>query len=143
MFAGKIILGVLLLGAAATDLVSRRIPNLLILSGLGCFLILAVVLSFKGEAAAVPGCLAAGTLAFFIHFIPYRFHCLGAGDVKLAALIGFFLGWHYWLDFLGMYCVVLLGASFVLLFLGKKKPRALPLAPFMAAAYFLWQGFMI
>ncbi len=143
MFAGKIILGVLLLGAAGTDLKSRRIPNFLILGGLGCFAILAAVLFVEGEAALLPGCLGAGMLAFFIHFIPYRFRCLGAGDVKLAALIGFFLGWKHWLDFLGMYCGVLLAASVVLLFLGKKRPRALPLAPFMAAAYFLWQGFVI
>jgi prepilin signal peptidase PulO-like enzyme (type II secretory pathway) len=42
-----------------------------------------------------------------------------------------------------MYCAVLLAASLVLLVLGKKRPKTLPLAPFMTAAYLLSEAFVI
>ena len=137
MLFGKIILGALLLAGAGADLARRKIPNMLIAIGLCAFLAVAGRLLILGETAALAGCLSAGALAFGIHLVPWLLHNMGAGDVKLALVTGLLTGWGDWLGFLGMYCVMLLTASGVLFILGRKKPKTIPLAPFMAAAWFL------
>jgi leader peptidase (prepilin peptidase)/N-methyltransferase len=139
MFYGKIVLGALLLGGAGTDLARRRIPNALILVGLGAFVALAASLYCGHETAVLTGCLWAGALSFLIHLIPWLTRSMGAGDVKLALVTGLLSGWEGWLGFLGAYSLVLIIASGALLVLGKKKAQALPLAPFMAAAWFSYQ----
>ncbi|MDR1194189.1 MAG: prepilin peptidase [Peptococcaceae bacterium] len=138
----RLILAGLLLVAAATDLTRRLIPNRLILVGLSCFLLLTAA-DFWGAASEgaglerLGGRLAAGGMAFLIHWLPYRFQGMGAGDVKLALLTGLLPGWRPWLDYLGCYCLVLLAVALVFLGLGKKRPQTFPLAPLMAAAYVL------
>ncbi|MCL1804618.1 MAG: prepilin peptidase [Clostridiales bacterium] len=137
MLFGKIILGGLLLAGAGTDLARRRIPNTLICIGLSAFAVAALLLLIRGDTASLTGCLGAGALAFAIHLAPWFMRGMGAGDVKLALVIGLLSGWEDWTGFLGMYCAVLLAASGILLILVRKKPKALPLAPFMAAAWYL------
>ena len=143
MALGKILLGGILLASAATDLMWRRIPNQLIGIGLISFFALAGWMLRRGEDALLAGCLYAGALSFFLHLIPWFLQGMGAGDVKLAFVIGLLMGWKDWAGFLGMYCVVLLFASVVFLSMGKRRPKTLPLAPFMTAAYFLHRIFMI
>ena len=142
MLMNKVILSGLLLTGAGTDLAWRRIPNALILAGLGCFLASGGWLLYRGEGAALAGCLCAGALGFAIHLIPWLFKAMGAGDVKLALIVGLLTGWTDWLGYLSVYCVILLAGSGVLLLLGKNKPGAIPLAPFMAASWFLYFGFL-
>ena len=76
--------------ACATDLRSARIPNFLtfgsILAGV---LFHAVAPNGSGVAAAALG-LVAGLLVFFPIF---ALGALGAGDVKLMAAIGTWIGW--------------------------------------------------
>jgi prepilin peptidase CpaA len=76
--------------ACATDLRSARIPNLLtfgsILAGV---LFHALAPNGSGVAAAALG-LVAGLLVFFPIF---ALGALGAGDVKLMAAIGTWIGW--------------------------------------------------
>lgn len=76
--------------AALTDLSVRRIPNLLVLSGL----LMALLLHLLGGAhwAPVTGWLA-GALAGFFLFLPlYLARGMAAGDVKLLAMVGAFTG---------------------------------------------------
>jgi Flp pilus assembly protein protease CpaA len=135
----KVALGAMLLTGAGTDLARRRIPNVLIAVGLGIFAITTVILCKNHETELLAGRLLAGALSFLVHLIPWLMHGMGAGDVKLALVIGLLSGWADWLGFLGVYSIVLLLASGALLALGKRKPKTLPLAPFMAAAWFLYQ----
>lgn len=82
----------LLLAAAAAinDLASRRIPNLLLLCGLACALVLHALSPSPGEALLSSlGGFAAGLL-IFLPF--YMMRGMAAGDVKMMATVGAFTG---------------------------------------------------
>jgi prepilin peptidase CpaA len=84
-----ILLIALVLGAALFDLLSRRIPNWLI--GIG------LVISLLHQTVSIHGAglstWAAGFAVGFVLFLPmYMLHAMGAGDVKLMAMVGSFLG---------------------------------------------------
>ena len=142
MFMGNLVLGGLLVVAAYTDLMRRQIPNRLIGAGLCTFLVMALWLRSQTEMALLIGCLQAGGLAFALHLIPYVCKAMGAGDVKLALVIGLLLGWRAWMDYLAAFGMVCLAVSLGLLLLvlcGRKRPKTLPMAPLMTAAYALCQ----
>lgn len=94
-FGGFFVIGVnaailmALLGVAAGfDIKSRRIPNWLVLTGLVTSLCIQLLFS-SGSFSA--WCL--GLLAGFGLFLPlYLVRAMGAGDVKLMAMVGGFLG---------------------------------------------------
>jgi leader peptidase (prepilin peptidase)/N-methyltransferase len=72
---------------------------------------------------------------------------MGGGDVKLAALIGFFLGWK--LALVALFLAVLVATVFGIgLIIIKRKSRkdAIPFGPFLALGAFfslLWGNLMI
>lgn len=79
----------LAVAAAVSDALRRRIPNWLVLPGMLFGLAAnALVPGALGLTSAVTG-LAAGLLAFLPF---YLLRLLGAGDVKLIAMVGSFLG---------------------------------------------------
>lgn len=83
------VLAVLLLVAAWGDIKRHRIPNTLILTGL------ALAIACGAWRAGFAGLLSAGGgfalgLAIFLPF--YLLRALGAGDVKLMAVVGAFVG---------------------------------------------------
>ena len=86
--------GLLLLvsAAAINDLATRRIPNRLLLAGLGCAVLLRL-LSPTPAASLLAGLggLVLG-LALFLPF--YLLRGMAAGDVKLMAVVGAFAGYH-------------------------------------------------
>lgn len=78
-----------LLAAVLTDVTRRRIPNLLVLSGA----LVAVLCHYllpdgKGVVSALVGMLLG--LAMFLPL--YLLRAMGAGDVKLMAMVGAFVG---------------------------------------------------
>ena len=79
-----------LLGVAAWfDIKSRRIPNSLVLTGLISSLGIQLSFSSGGGVSA----WGLGALAGFGLFLPlYMVRAMGAGDVKLMAMVGGFLG---------------------------------------------------
>lgn len=86
----SIVLMALLIAAAITDMLARTIPNELIAIGLLVALIASVSNGFLGIGFMLLGCLGG-----FLFFLPvYLSGQLGAGDVKLMAVIGGFLGLH-------------------------------------------------
>ncbi|GAB3407794.1 prepilin peptidase [Massilia agilis] len=77
---------VLVLAAAASDLATRRIPNVLLL------LAWLVALPLQLAAGALADCLL-GALAGLLLFLPlYLLRGMAAGDVKLMATVGAFAG---------------------------------------------------
>lgn len=78
-----------LLGVAAWfDIKERRIPNWLVLTGLISSLGIQLLFSTGGFSV-----WSLGILAGFGLFLPlYLVHAMGAGDVKLMAMVGGFLG---------------------------------------------------
>ena len=85
----------MVLTAAIWDLKSRRIPNWLSLTGI----ILGVALnSFLYGLAGLKESLEGMGMAFGIYFVLYLIRAMGAGDVKLMAAVGAFVGpanWFY------------------------------------------------
>lgn len=87
--SSSLILMCFLAAAAASDIHSRRIPNVLVLSMLVCGLLLHMAyLGGTGILTALSGVL----LGFAILIPFYAFGALGAGDVKLLSGAGAFLG---------------------------------------------------
>jgi prepilin peptidase CpaA len=91
------VLVLLLLAAAAIDLRSMRIPNWLTMSGAALGLVLAAAVPWQalGPVWAVDGVLwsLAGLAVALLVLLPfYAFGLMGAGDVKLMAMVGSFLG---------------------------------------------------
>jgi len=130
--AGAAVLAATLAVVTVTDLRRRIIPNRILLAaavaGAGLALLrgpdsLLVALACS---VLVSGPMLAAALV--------RPEGMGMGDVKLAALIGLFLGWQAWPALLiGLALGAVMG---VLVSLGTGRPlsrTALPLAPFMAA----------
>ena len=86
----EVILICLVAQAAVTDLAMRKIPNVLILSGLLLALILHLL---AGQPWAPVTQWLAGCLAGFFLFLPlYLLRGMAAGDVKLMAMVGAFGG---------------------------------------------------
>jgi len=76
--------------AAVNDLVTRRIPNRLLLAGLAGALLLH---GLSAEPAAALLFASGGMLLGLAIFLPfYLVHGMAAGDVKMMAVVGFFTG---------------------------------------------------
>ena len=112
------------------------IPDQLLVAGLGVWVILQLITPFIPWSHA----LAGGALAFALMLVIYVLSRggMGFGDVKLAGLIGLYLGVS--LSLLTLVIAFVLGASIglALLALGlKKRKDALPFGPFLASGAFL------
>lgn len=91
-----VLLTALLLSAVIVDLRSRRIPNTLVLTGLVlAFIAHTVALGTGSMPLAGPAWWAplAGLLTGLASLLPlYLLQATGAGDVKLMAMVGAFIG---------------------------------------------------
>jgi len=79
----------IVLAAAVSDVISYRIPNLLVLALMGAFIVWGAI-NYKETAwlshfGAALICLAAG-------FVLYQFRQMGAGDVKLLTAVALWTG---------------------------------------------------
>lgn len=80
---------VLAVAAAILDVQHHRIPNWLTYPGIAAGILLrSAFFGWKGLASAVSGCVLAGGIVFLF----YTVRAMGAGDVKLLAAIGSFVG---------------------------------------------------
>lgn len=88
--ASEMVLLWLVTQAAATDLAQRKIPNVLVAAGLLLALVLRCLAEPKWSVAL--DC-AGGAVAGLLVFLPlYLLRGMAAGDVKLMAMVGAFLG---------------------------------------------------
>jgi prepilin peptidase CpaA len=90
----QILLIIVVLAAAATDIRSRRIPNWLTLSGVCAGLAAnALTAGWPGLRTSLAGML----LGFAAYFALYCLRAMGAGDVKLMAAVGAIVGPQNWI----------------------------------------------
>lgn len=86
----EVILICMVAQAAVTDLALRKIPNVLVLSGL----LLALMLHMLGGLHWAPlmQWVAGGVAGLFLFLPLYLLRGMAAGDVKLMAMVGSFVG---------------------------------------------------
>jgi len=137
-FVLQMVLVSILIVCTYTDLDHRRILNSVVLFGIGIGLAIIIILNPSMIMDSIFG-MSAG-LAFMLFWavigkLLFRQTALGAGDIKLAAMIGIFTGAKYILFILILSFTL---ASIYVLFIALKKQtvvgRRLPLAPFITAA---------
>ena len=130
---------------ALIDIDTQTLPNKIVLPAYGvgaALLTLAAVLAGKPERTLLA--LAGGAILFALYLVIVLAYPkgMGLGDVKLAGVIGLYLGWLGWGQLaVGAFSAFLLGGVFslVLVAAGKANRRtAIPFGPFMLAG--AWVG---
>ncbi|MEW6524794.1 MAG: prepilin peptidase [Bacillota bacterium] len=120
-----------LIVATGIDLEHQIIPNELVLAGLIGGVVLTAVFAPAAWGQRVVGALA-GHLSLLLVYVLSR-GGMGMGDVKLAAVLGFFLGWP--LVLLAIFSGFVLGAlagTWLLATRRKGRKDTLPFGPFLA-----------
>ncbi|WP_332876034.1 A24 family peptidase [Massilia sp. S19_KUP03_FR1] len=108
----------LVIAAAAVDLARRRIPNLLLLTGWAAALPLHLLSPQPGLLSALSGALC-GLMAF----LPlYLLRGMAAGDVKMMATVGLFVGPYDALQVAVITCCVG-GVMAVAIIVGRGRAR--------------------
>lgn len=132
---------------ALIDLDTRTLPNRIVLPS---YVVAAVLLGaagiLRGDFAALSGAaigMAALWLAYFLMAVVYP-GGMGLGDVKLAGLVGLYLGYLGWAPLIvGAFAAFVLGGLFALgLILTRKATRksGIPFGPWMLAG--AWVGIL-
>ena len=122
---------------AYTDYKGRKIPNRVLRASAACWLMLMAIALFADRDKAVilmqkgiAGALIAGG-AFFLVYVIVRGK-LGAGDVKMAALMGLYLGSDRIATALIAGVVISAVYSVIMIIAGKMTMKdGLPMAPFL------------
>ncbi len=142
------------------DLDTRRLPDAIVLPSSGVALVLLTLASLNpgGEASwspllrALAGC-GAMFAAYFLLMVVYP-SGMGFGDVKLAGVLGLYLGWAGWGALVvGWFAAFLLGGAFSvgLLVAGRAgRKTGIPFGPWMLAGALvgiavgtdLWAGYL-
>jgi leader peptidase (prepilin peptidase)/N-methyltransferase len=120
-----------LIAVTFIDLETMLIPDRITLPGIVVGLALSVVPWPSGLLSALAGCLVAGGLFYLIALVSRG--GMGGGDIKLAAMLGAFLGWP--LVLVAIFTGVLLGGvvAVALLVSGRRGRRdPVPFGPFLA-----------
>lgn len=85
---------VMLLAAAVFDVLYRRIPNWLTVSGVVFGIAINTVIG--SPEGGLLFSLAGLAVGFGIYALLYALRAMGAGDVKLMAAVGALVGWERW-----------------------------------------------
>jgi leader peptidase (prepilin peptidase)/N-methyltransferase len=130
---------------AMIDIDTHTLPNAIVLPAyaVGGFLLLAAAL-FDGEPARLLTALAGGAAMFALYLVLALFYPggMGLGDVKLAGVLGIYLGWLGWGSIaVGAFGGFLLGGVFAVLLLTTRRANRksrIPFGPWMLAG--AWVG---
>jgi leader peptidase (prepilin peptidase)/N-methyltransferase len=128
---------------AAIDLDVLRLPDQIVLPSYSVALVLLIPAAVADHSwdAATRALLAAALLYAFYWVLAIIPRGMGGGDVKLAPLLGFYLGWLGWSSVaVGAFAAFLLGGivglTLMALKLAGRKSR-IPFGPYMLAGAFL------
>ena len=131
-----IILSSALIIIAFIDLNEMIVPDVISLPGIGVGLILSFFVPYIKFINSVSGVVVGGGIILIIALVGsmiFKKEAMGGGDVKLAAMIGAFLGWRYTIISLlaGFFSGALIGIVLILSKI-KKREDAIPFGPFLA-----------
>jgi leader peptidase (prepilin peptidase)/N-methyltransferase len=127
---------------ALIDLDVMRLPNAIVLPSYPVAVALLVPAALLGDGwAGIVRGLAAGALLWVLYRVLAQFGGMGGGDVKLAPLLGFYLGWLGWSAvavgaFAGFLLGGVVGIALMATRLAGRKSR-IPFGPYMLAGAFL------
>jgi leader peptidase (prepilin peptidase)/N-methyltransferase len=114
-----------------TDLERRVIPNAILVAG--ALIGLAIVAATDPQSLPERAAAAAGAGGFLLLFALIYPRGMGMGDVKLAAVMGLFLGVSVIPAlFIGILLGALVGASLMLRYGAEARKHAVPFGPFLA-----------
>lgn len=122
---------------ATTDIVVQRLPRSVVMPS---YLVLGALLTIRaGVTGDWPGmiraCAAAATLAgFYLALALATRGGLGAGDIRLAGVLGLTLGWLGWPAVLWATLLAwsLASAGWIILALARSsRPKSIPMGPFL------------
>lgn len=140
---GYLYLAAIAIALAAIDLDVMRLPDKIVLPSyaVAVALFAPAVIAGHSWGPAVRGLLAAALLYAVYWVLAVLPKGLGGGDVKLAPLLGFYLGWLSWSSvavgaFAGFLLGGLVGAALLALRRADRKTR-IPFGPYMLAGAFL------
>ncbi|MEL7568045.1 MAG: prepilin peptidase [Dehalobacterium sp.] len=126
----------LLLIISFIDIDHYRIPDPLIIIGLGAGIAFQIFIPFQPLINALLGFFTGGGILFLIALLSRG--GMGGGDIKLGALIGLFLGWKLMLLSLFLAAFLASTAGICLMILKKKSRKdAIPFGPFLSLAAFI------
>ena len=128
---------------AAIDLDVRRLPTSIVLPSYGVAVLLLVPAAIAGPGwgAAARGLGAAAALGAFYWLLARIPRGMGMGDVRLAPLLGLYLGWLGWTALaIGAFTGFLLGGVVGVVLMAARlahRRSRLPFGPFMLTGTFL------
>jgi len=136
-FSGFVLISVLIV-VSFIDLNHRIIPDIITLPGIVLGLVFSYFNPQASLSAAVIGFLSGGLSFYLLAYVGetvFKKESMGGGDIKLAALLGAFLGWKNLI-------VVILLASFLGALIGglkltlskSEQDKTIPFGPFLAIA---------
>ena len=131
-----LILSSALIIIAFIDLNEQIVPDVISLPGIGVGLILSFFVPYISFINSALGVVVGGGIILIIALVGsmiFKKEAMGGGDVKLAAMIGAFLGWRYAIIslFLGFFLGALTGIILIMAKI-KKREDAIPFGPFIA-----------
>ncbi|KQR53790.1 peptidase A24 [Leifsonia sp. Leaf336] len=130
---------------ALIDADTHRLPDVIVLPtlGVGAVLLLAAAVTGGGWGDALRAVVGSGVLftCYLLLALAYR-GGMGFGDVKLAAVIGMYLGWSGWSELIvGSFAAFVLGGLYAVVLLGLRRTsrgKGIPFGPWMLAG--CWVG---
>ena len=136
-----IILSSALIIIAFIDLNEQIIPDVISLPGIVIGLILSFIVPYISFINSALGVVVGGGIILIIGLagsVIFKKEAMGGGDVKLAAMIGAFLGWRYMVIslFLGFFIGALTGIILIIAKI-KKREDAIPFGPFIVLGSFI------
>ena len=131
-----IILSSALIIIAFIDLNEQIVPDVISLPGIVTGFIISFFVPYISFINSALGVVVGGGIILIIALVGsmiFKKEAMGGGDVKLAAMIGAFLGWRYTIIslFLGFFLGALVGIFLVLSKI-KSKEDMVPFGPFIA-----------
>jgi len=138
-FASTIALGCLLIIVFFVDLKHRIVPDVITLPGIAIGLGFALVSPQIRLLDSFLGLLIGGGVLYLLAILGellFKKESMGGGDIKLAAMLGAFLGWQrlFLVFFLSALLGSIIGILAIHLSSRVKEQRTIPFGPFLALA---------
>ena len=136
-FAAKTILCLLLIAIFFIDLKHRIIPDVITLPGIALGLFFSFFVKSPSVVNALIGILVGGVLFYLsavLGELLFKKESMGGGDIKLAMMLGAFLGWQKILlvFLLSALLGTIVGTTALLFSKNVKETRMIPFGPFLA-----------